>query len=376
MIRELKKTNLKWIFLIIAFCLSLPSAARADSFTSSELDTLVSAIALYPDPLLVHVLTASTYGDQIPAANAFAQSHKHLTGAPLAEAIEKAEMGYDPSVLALIPFPTVLDMMNKYATWCNQLGEAMNIQKEDVMAAVQRMRHKAVDFGYLKSNNQVTVVVDTVVVIQPAQVEYVYVPVYNPHVVYYTPYHGGVYINYGVGVRLGTWFGEWGWGTCWFDWGYRTIYVRNYNWYYHRHIPHHPRRYVPSHRGFGPPPGYRPAPAPRPAPRMAPAPRPAPKSQMAPAPRPAPKSQVAPAPRPAPKSQVAPAPRPAPQSQMAPAPRPAPQSQMAPAPRPTSHTNNTTSGTRWNASNSKYDDNSRRNDSRGNPGPRPRERRR
>ena len=93
------------------------------NYSPAELDTLVSTIALYPDPLLVHVLTASTYGDQIPAANAFAQSHKNEKGETLAKSIEDANLTYDPSVQALIPFPTVLDMMAKYPTWTDQLGD-------------------------------------------------------------------------------------------------------------------------------------------------------------------------------------------------------------------------------------------------------------
>lgn len=307
------------LFMMVAF-LCLPLSAQAQNYTEAELDTLVSTIALYPDPLLVQVLTASTYGDQIPAANMFAQSHKNLKGQALADAIEKAEMGYDPSVQALIPFPDVLNMMDKYAAWCNQLGEAMDSQKEDVMAAVQRMRRKAYDYGHLQTNENVKVVVDTVVAIQPAKVEYVYVPVYNPRVVYYTPYSGVVYVNYGSGIYLGSYFGEWGWGTCWFDWNYRVMYVRNYSWYRHRRIPHHPHHYVPAHRGFGPPPGHRTAPAPR----MAPAPR---AKASAPAAR-----RVAPAAAPS-RISTAPAPRasaPAPRSTAAPAPR-----ASAPAPKST-----------------------------------------
>lgn len=309
------------LFMMVAF-LCLPLSAQAQNYTEAELDTLVSTIALYPDPLLVQVLTASTYGDQIPAANMFAQSHKNLKGQALADAIEKAEMGYDPSVQALIPFPDVLNMMDKYAAWCNQLGEAMDSQKEDVMAAVQRMRRKAYDYGHLQTNENVKVVVDTVVAIQPAKVEYVYVPVYNPRVVYYTPYSGVVYVNYGSGIYLGSYFGEWGWGTCWFDWNYRVMYVRNYSWYRHRRIPHHPHHYVPAHRGFGPPPGHRTAPAP--APRMAPALR---AKASAPAAR-----RVAPAAAPS-RISTAPAPRasaPAPRSTAAPAPR-----ASAPAPKST-----------------------------------------
>ncbi|WP_295858562.1 DUF3300 domain-containing protein [uncultured Fibrobacter sp.] len=297
------------------------------NYTPAELDTLVSTIALYPDPLLIHVLTASTFGDQIPAANAFAQSHKNQSGETLAKSIEDANLTYDPSVQALIPFPTVLDMMAKYPTWTDQLGDAVASQKEGVLDAVQRLRHKAYDYGHLKSNEQVTVTVDTTIIVQPTRTEYVYVPVYNPRVVYYVRADGyTTYVRYSSGVWLGTWYGEWGWGSCWFDWGPRVIYVRNYRWYPHRPIPHHPHRYRPPPRHFAPAPHHAPPPRHAPAPRSA-APAPVPRLAPAPAPRPAP----APAPR-----SVAPAPAPRPAAAPAPrsvAPAPAPRPAAAPAPR-------------------------------------------
>lgn len=341
------------------------------NYTPAELDTLVSTIALYPDPLLIHVLTASTFGDQIPGANAFAQSHKNEKGEALAKSIEDANLTYDPSVQALIPFPTVLDMMAKYPTWTDQLGDAVSAQKEAVLDAVQRLRHKAYDYGHLKTNEQVTVTVDTTIVVQPTRTEYVYVPVYNPRVVYYVRSDGyTTYVRYSSGVWLGTWYGEWGWGSCWFDWGPRVIYVRNYRWYPHRPIPHHPHRYRPPPRRFNPPPHSAPPPRHAPAPRLAPAHRegPAPAARHA-APPPSARSaapapvqrSVAPAPAtrssapaPAPalyrttsdnqagyRTAPAPTPRTAPAPASAPAPRatpaPAPRQSPAPAPRQYEH---------------------------------------
>ena len=326
------------------------------NYTPAELDTLVSTIALYPDPLLIHVLTASTFGDQIPAANAFAQSHKNQSGETLAKSIEDANLTYDPSVQALIPFPTVLDMMAKYPTWTDQLGDAVASQKEGVLDAVQRLRHKAYDYGHLKSNEQVTVTVDTTIIVQPTRTEYVYVPVYNPRVVYYVRADGyTTYVRYSSGVWLGTWYGEWGWGSCWFDWGPRVIYVRNYRWYPHRPIPHHPHRYRPPPRHFAPAPHHAPPPRHAPAPRSV-APAPAPRPAPAPAPRsvapaPAPRPAAAPAPRqsaPAPvlhrstsdnratdnQAVYRPAPAPAPRPAATPAPAPRPAAAPAPAPRP------------------------------------------
>ena len=275
---------MKHLFLLLVLMtLCIPGFARAQAnFTTSELDTLVSNIALYPDPLLVHVLTASTFGNEIPAANAWAQGHKHLKGESLAAAMEKDNLTYDPSVQALLPFPTVLEMMSKYKAWCDQLGDAVTNQKDDVMEAIQRMRQSAYDHGHLRTNEQVEVAESSGnIVIAPVKTEVVYVPVYNPRVVYYVYADGYTRISYGSGVWIGTWYGEWGWGTCWFDWGPRVIYVRNTRWYPHRPIPRHPRGYRPPPR-----PRHRPYVGPHHAPHAAPhaAPRLAP--QAAPSPRP------------------------------------------------------------------------------------------
>lgn len=256
-----KMAMAKWLWIVLAAFLCLPVTAKAaEGFTNNELDTLVSTIALYPDPLLVHVLTAATYGDQIPEANAWAQAHKNLNGEALATAMEDANLKYDPSVQALIPFPTVLATMAKYRTWSDQLGDAVSFQKDQVLDAIQRMRSVAYNYGHLKSDDQVVVTKTEKIIIEPTRTEYVYVPIYNPHVVYYVyadRYHPAV--RYHHHAWLGTWYGEWGWGTCWFDWNYRYIYVRDYRWYPHRPIPHHPRRYAPPPRKA---PHYRPAPAP------------------------------------------------------------------------------------------------------------------
>ncbi len=262
--------------LVVSLILCLHFSCFAQSnYTTSELDTLVSNIALYPDPLLVQVLDASTYGNQIPAAAIWAEAHKSMKGETLASAIEEANLPYDPSVLALLPFPSVLSMMDKYRAWTDQLGDAVTNQKEEVMEAVQRMRQKAYDYGHLKTNEQVKVETGDNITIYPVQKEYVYVPVYNPRVVYYVRYDGYTRVYYGQGVWLGTWFGEWGWGSCWIDWGPRVIYVRNTRWYAHRPIPRHPRRYRPPHH-FNSPPPRRPAPARvAPAARMSTAPAPA-----------------------------------------------------------------------------------------------------
>lgn len=254
-----KKFFSKWVWIVCFVFLLLPNTAKAaGNFTPSELDTLVSTIALYPDPLLVHVLTASTYGEQIPEANNWAQAHKSLNGEELASAMENANLPYDPSVLALIPFPTVLANMAKYRTWADQLGDAVAVQKDQVMDAIQRLRTAAYDHGHLKSDEQVRVEKGSTIIIEPVRTEYVYVPVYNPHVVYYV-FADFPSIRYHHHAWIGSWFGEWGWGSCWFEWDHHFMYVRDHRWYHHRPIPRHPRRYNPPPRHLEPMGGHRPS---------------------------------------------------------------------------------------------------------------------
>ena len=231
------------LIAVIAFPLMANAQTR---YTPSELDTLVSTIALYPDPLLVHVLNATTHGDDIPNAYAFANSHRNLKGDDLAKSIENAELDYDESVVALIPFPDVLYKLSKYATWANQLGEAVEMQKADVMDAVQRMRKVANKNGYLKSDENVSITVDDNISIQPVREEYVYVPEYDPRVVYYVVSDGSFRLRYVNGAWIGAGLVYWGWDPFVYDWVHRRPHYR------------HPRRHM------APPPRRHARPAPRP----------------------------------------------------------------------------------------------------------------
>ena len=122
-------------------------------------------------------------------------------------------------------------MMADYGGWTDQLGYAVVMQKNDVMAAIQRLRHTASKFGHLRSDQYVKVSNGDNITITPVRTEYVYVPVYNPHYVYYRYYDGYTTVTYTPGVWLGSWFGFWGWGACWFDWHSRAIYVRRAHWH-------------------------------------------------------------------------------------------------------------------------------------------------
>ena len=231
------KKTLKYVLPLVFLWAGLANAHTR--YTPSELDTLVSTIALYPDPLLVHVLDASTHGDDLPSASAFATANRHLKGDDLAAAIERAELDYDESVIALIPFPDVLRKLAKYATWANQLGEAVEMQKADVMDAVQRMRKVAHKNGYLHSDDKIAVTVDENVSIQPVREEYVYVPEYDPRVVYYVVSDGNIRLRYVNGVWTGAGLVYWGWDPFYYDWVHRRPHYRRP----HRYAPP-PRRHV------------------------------------------------------------------------------------------------------------------------------------
>ena len=217
--------------------------------TPQQLESLVAPIALYPDPLLAQVLAASTYPLEIVTAGRWVKEHSQLQGKALVEAAGKQD--WDPSVQALVAFPSVLQMLDQNLDWTTTLGNMFLAQQADVMAAVQRMRMKAQQSGKLESNAQQQVQTTSVegqptVVIQPANPEVIYVPSYDPAAVYgaapaYYPYpaiaypaypYGAAAISFGLGVAVGAIFngccgGGWGWGWG-ANWGPRpSLYVNN-----------------------------------------------------------------------------------------------------------------------------------------------------
>jgi hypothetical protein len=117
----------------------MTSSVQPVALTPSQLDQLVARIALYPDPLLAQVLTASTYWSEIPEAASWADQHSYLKGDALAQAMQADHLQWDPSILALLPFPSTLDMMAHDPAWTEQLGNAVLTQDPEVMDAMQRM---------------------------------------------------------------------------------------------------------------------------------------------------------------------------------------------------------------------------------------------
>ncbi len=210
-----------------------------------DLERLVAPIALYPDSLVAQVLAASTYPQQVTEADQWMQQYGGQPPAQLAQSVN--QMPWDPSVKALTQFPTVLQQLARSNQWTIALGNAYYNQPADVMAAVQSMRYRAREAGKLQDTpQQVVVEQGPEIIIQPANPEVVYVPYYDPWVVYgapIAPYYGfyrpapppglviGLGIGFAVGVGVGI-FAHYGWGYhAWApNWRSNTIIV-NHNTY-------------------------------------------------------------------------------------------------------------------------------------------------
>lgn len=208
-------------------------APQATKIPNDQLDSLVAPIALYPDPLLAQVLAASTYPLEIIQLQQWLTKNSGLKDKALTDAVSKQP--WDPSVQALAGLPDVVKRLADDIQWTTDLGNAFLAQQSDVMDAVQRMRTKAKDKGNLKSSEQQKVetkVVENkqVIVIEQSKPDVVYVPSYDPVVVYGAPaypyppiyypppgyYAAGMAISFGVGVAMGAmWSGGWGWGCGW-----------------------------------------------------------------------------------------------------------------------------------------------------------------
>ena len=209
--------------------------------TADELDQLVAPIALYPDALVAQVLAASVNPTEIVEADRWMQANSNLKGQALAQQVD--QMPWDPSVKALTQFPSVLANMDKNLSWTSSLGEAYTNQEQDVMSAVQTMRQRAQSSGNLTSNSQQNVTSQgSTIVIQPANPQVIYVPAYNPWVIYGGPvvaypgwvpvpgvWWGGPSVSFGIGFGVGYWGGfGWGWNHWGYNWSNRTvIYNRN-----------------------------------------------------------------------------------------------------------------------------------------------------
>jgi len=240
---RMKQKFFYWMAWLLVLLLAAPpwviaqgtqGTEETKTFKQEELDQMLAPIALYPDDLLTQLLMASTYPLEIVQAARWAKQNKNLKGDALTEALEKQD--WDPSVKSLVAFPEVLERMNENLQWTQKLGDAFLAQEKQVMDTIQMLRKKAQGAGNLKDNPQQKVVVEQeTIVIQSTQPETIYVPSYNPAVVYgawwwpafpppppffpffpyATPYAYGA-MAFGAGIAMGA-----AWGYAWghANWG-------------------------------------------------------------------------------------------------------------------------------------------------------------
>ena len=224
------------ILLATLLCLSIGASAQAEdkTFSEAELDQMMAPIALYPDSLLSQILMASTYPADVHEAVKWSKDNPDQDGDAAVEAVQ--DKTWDPSVMSLVAFPQVLEMMGEQPDWVQNVGDAFLADSEGVMDTVQKLRKKARDEGNLETTEQQKVIVqeqpsETVIVVEPASPTVVYVPVYNPTVVYgtwwwphyspwyyYPPGYGfGSAVMRGIGFGIGIGITNALWGSC--NWG-------------------------------------------------------------------------------------------------------------------------------------------------------------
>ncbi|HYL92040.1 MAG TPA: DUF3300 domain-containing protein [Alphaproteobacteria bacterium] len=186
------------------------------SFSNDQLENLLAPIALYPDPLLAQVLLASTFPDQIDEAARMVRAY--------GGGYDIDDADWDVSVKAVAHYPSILSMMADKIDWTTSLGQAYVNQSTDVMEAVQRLRVQARAANNLVSTPQQEIVeTDGYIYIYPAQPQYIYVPVYDPAVVYFPRrVYSAPVIWFGVGLVIGAWLNH----DC--DWGHRRIYYHGW----------------------------------------------------------------------------------------------------------------------------------------------------
>ena len=190
-------------------------------FSEEQLDNLLAPIALYPDPLLAQVLLAATFVDQVDEAARWLRAYNNPNAVD--------DQPWDVSVKAVAHYPSVLYMMSDQLDWTVSVGQAYVYQSADVMTSIQRLRAQAYSAGNLITNDQQQVVVDgDVIELVPAQPQYIYVPMYNPSMIYFgTGSYYGFYppsiISFGPPLLIGSWLNH----SC--DWHRHRIYYHGWH---------------------------------------------------------------------------------------------------------------------------------------------------
>ena len=216
----MNKIGIKGFLLIFIVCFSVllsiqvreSNASSAYLYTNQELDNLLAPIALYPDPLLAQILPASTYPAEIADADAWLNSGGTVSSID--------GQNWDEPVKAIAHYPSILKMMAGNMNWTSDLGDAFLNQPEEVARSIQRLRWQARNAGNLESTSQQNVISNgDYIEIVPAQPQYVYVPRYDPSVIYVQRWYPGrsPFITFGLGLAIG------GWLIMDFDWGHHNI---------------------------------------------------------------------------------------------------------------------------------------------------------
>jgi hypothetical protein len=239
------------LVLMGAFAQIVPPAEGNPTFSQQELDQMLAPIALYPDSLLSQILMAATYPLEVVQAARWSSANPNLTGDAAVQAVDS--QNWDPSVKSLVAFPQVLQTLDQKIEWTERLGDAFLAQQSQVMDTVQKLRQKAQEAGNLNSNSQIQVnQSDGSIDVAAANPDVVYVPYYDPAVVYgswwwpdYPPvfwapwdgygWYGGFAWGIGIGIGADFYFGSWDW--------------RNHGVYAHgRSGEGHPWQHDPGHR--------------------------------------------------------------------------------------------------------------------------------
>ena len=225
----------------------------ASVFAPRELDQMLAPIALYPDSLLTQILMASTYPLEVVQAARWSRANPGYQGDQAVRAVE--QQNWDPSVKSLVAFPQILDLMDNTLDWTERLGDAFIRQEAQVWDTVQNLRQRADASGHLQSNERVRVEQEgPIYVIESPRPDVIYVPYYDPLVVYgdwwwpgyapmrWSPWPGyyarggfgrGYFWDSGISVGFGFFFGG-------IDWRLRHVNIVNRNSFYYRHVNRRP----------------------------------------------------------------------------------------------------------------------------------------
>jgi len=269
------KIRTRYLFTVLFALLILVPPAFAEApttsppgpaFTQAELDQMLAPIALYPDSLLSQMMMAATYPLEVVEAARWSRANPGLQGEAAVRAVD--DRNWDPSVKSLVAFPQILTMMDEKLEWTERLGDAFLAQQPQVMDTVQGLRQRAYAAGNLKSNDQYRVVQqERIIVVESPNPQVVYVPYYDPLVVYggwwwpayrpvfWAPWPGYVvrpgYVGgfrWSIGITIGPRFF---FGAC--DWHRRSIQVVNVHPFYYHYVDRRPIvvghwQHYPDHR--------------------------------------------------------------------------------------------------------------------------------